>query len=259
MARPTRIRCTAMASVALLSLILCVSLLIAGARADMVQEDLSRGDDPVLPLLQRALRSRVSIHTNRRTGLTIPAYHCRLAKGGCDARLHEFAQYLKDSGERFELDPWLLAAMAIRESGLNPFVVGLVGERGILQLHPKNRHFKNLKFVRDGRYRARCQREIGACQREVVDNAAALLSRAIGKCGGNVEQALGMYNTGRCGGSQRYADQVYRVRRDLMRRAGLDEDGKDSNRALGNALVNATVTPKRSEAGRGGLPARAAE
>lgn len=196
--------------------------------------------DPV-PLLQQALRSRVTIHINRRTGFMVPAYHCRLAQGGCDARLQEFAQYLKEAGEHFELDPWLLAGMAVRESGMNPFAVGLVGERGILQLHPKNRHFKDVKFVNDGGYRARCQREVGACQREVVDRAAMLLARSLHKCGGDLTQALGMYNTGRCGGSQRYAQQVYRERRSLMRRVGLDLDSVPGI----PSQAQASLTPKR--------------
>src|SRR6185312_13748780 len=106
------------------------------------------------------------------------------------------AKYLTDAGEQYGLDSWLLAAMAFRESGLNPFAVGTRGEKGILQLHPKNRHAKNLRFMQDEAYRARCQHQAGACQREMVEQAAEMLASSINKCGGSVEQALGMYNTG---------------------------------------------------------------
>jgi hypothetical protein len=127
-----------------------------------------------------------------------------------------------ESGEQYGLDPWLLAAMAFRESGLNPFAVGTRGEKGILQLHPKNRRAKEVRFVQDESYRTRCQRQPGACQREVVERAAFILASSLGKCGGDLEQALGMYNTGRCGGSASYAKRVLKERARLMSLAGVD-------------------------------------
>lgn len=212
MACSTRIRLMICCSLALV--VLGVSAFTQHARAEL---------DPV-PLLQQALRFRVTIHVNPRTGFMLPAYHCRRAKGGCDARLLEFAHYLKDAGDRFELDPWLLAAMAFRESGLNPFAVGTVGERGILQLHPKNPTVKKIRFVRDEWYRTRCKNRIGACQKEVIEHAAHMLASSLRKCGGNMEDALGMYNTGRCGGSHRYAERVFVERGAMMRAVGLEEN-----------------------------------
>lgn len=194
--------------------------------------------DPVL--LQQALRFRVTIHVNPRTGFMLPAYHCRRATGGCDARLLEFARYLTEAGEHFELDPWLLAAMAFRESGLNPFAVGLVGERGILQLHPKNPRAKGVRFVRDSRYRDNCKRSVGACQREIVDRAALVLSNSLKKCGGDLEQALGMYNAGRCGGSRKYAERVLQERLRLLRTVGMESEPL---LVAGNARTHTSTVP----------------
>lgn len=188
----------------------CIST--AHVRADL---------DPV-PLLQQAMRSRLTIHVHPRTGRRLPTQHCRHAAEGCDARLAEFARYLNDAGEQYALDPWLLAAMAYRESGLNPFAVGMRGEKGILQLHPKNRRAQNVRFVQDEKYRARCQHEAGACQREVVERAALILASSLQKCSGDLEQALGMYNTGRCGGSRQYARRVLRERTRLLQLAGIE-------------------------------------
>jgi hypothetical protein len=172
--------------------------------------------------LQEALRSRLTVHVHQRTGERLATKHCRAAAEGCDTRLAEFAKYLSDAGEQFGLDSWLLAAMAFRESGLNPFAVGTHGEKGILQLHPKNRHAKDLPFVQDDAYRARCQHKAGACQREVVERGAEILASSLNKCGGNLEQALGMYNTGRCGGSASYARRALQERTRLMLLAGLE-------------------------------------
>lgn len=172
--------------------------------------------------LQEALRSRLTVHVNSRTGERTATKHCRHAAEGCDARLAEFSRYLRDSGEQYGLDPWLLAAMAFRESGLNPFAVGTRGEKGILQLHPKNRRAKSVRFVQDESYRVRCQQQAGACQREVVERAAFILASSLNKCGGDLQQALGMYNTGRCGGSLTYAKRVLQERARLMDLAGVD-------------------------------------
>ncbi|HKP64067.1 MAG TPA: transglycosylase SLT domain-containing protein [Polyangiales bacterium] len=130
----------------------------------------------------------------------------------------EFAHYLIDAGEKNGVDPWLLAAMAFRESGMNPFVVGAVGELGILQLHPKNKRVQNVRFVRDSSYRARCRNQPGACQREVVDRAAEILARSMEMCGGDLNSALGLYNSGKCGGNQKYADRIL-VERDRLKEA----------------------------------------
>jgi hypothetical protein len=168
----------------------------------------ARADVDAAPLLQQAIRFRVTVHTNRRTGRAIPVLHCRQAREGCDRRIFEFAHYLVDAGERNGIDPWLLAAMAFRESGMNPFAVGGVGELGILQLHPKNPSVRDVRFVRDRWYRQRCRKEAGACQREIVDRAAEILARSLALCGGDLDQALGAYNTGKCGGNKRYAKRI---------------------------------------------------
>jgi Transglycosylase SLT domain len=182
----------------------------------------ARADVDPVPLLQQALRTRVTIHHNRRSGFMVPAYHCKRASEGCDARMREFARYLSDAGNRYEIDPWLLAAMAFKESGLNPYAVGAVGELGILQLHPKNRRSKGVRFVHDAAYRQHCKREAGACQREVVERAAQLLAKSLEKCEGDMKQALGMYNSGHCNAKSPYIARVLGERAKLMRVVGMD-------------------------------------
>ena len=170
--------------------------------------------------------SRVAVSTNRRTGRTIPALHCRHAAEGCEQRLGSFARYLVSAGQKHNLDPWLMAAMAFKESGFNPFAMGAVGELGILQINPGRRDAKEVRFIRDSFYRERCRTEPGACQQEVVNHAARVLARSLALCKGNLKAALGAYNAGRCNGSKRYTERVMTELGELRRAAGLDPQPK---------------------------------
>jgi hypothetical protein len=173
-------------------------------------------------LLHGAMLSRIAVSTNRRTGRTIPALHCRHAVGGCEQRLGQFARYLVSAGQTHGLDPWLLAAMAFKESGFNPFAMGSVGELGILQINPGRRDARQVRFIRDQWYRNRCRKEPGACQQEIVNHAAQVLARSVELCKGDLEAALGAYNTGRCNGNKRYTQRVLTEIEELRRAAGLE-------------------------------------
>lgn len=166
------------------------------------------------------MRARIAVSYNQKSGKTIPAYHCRHAPGGCESRLSTFATYLVEAGSQYGVDPWLMAAMAFKESGFNPFALGSLGELGILQINPGRRDAQNVRFVRDEYYRRRCRKEPGACQREVIQHAAQLLGRAVEKCGRDMKEALGMYNTGRCGGNKTYAKGILDTRDELLKAAG---------------------------------------
>lgn len=165
--------------------------------------DLERGAR--VAALADVLDMRLAFRSTRHRERPVHVGHCRRAPKGCRARLEAFATYFVEAGDAHGVDPWLLAAAALRESGMNPFAVGRAGEVGILQMHPRNKHARRLRFVRDPKYRKRCEREVGACQRELVDEAAGVMSRSIEICG-DVETGLGMYNTGRC------TDAVWYVR-----------------------------------------------
>jgi hypothetical protein len=171
--------------------------------------------------LANAMRSRIAVAYDSKNGGTIPAAHCRHAPGGCDARISTFAQYLVEAGHKYAVDPWLLAAMAFKESGFNPFALGSIGERGILQINPGRKDAKQVRFIQDEFYRRRCTREPGACQREIVDHAASVLARSLERCGGDVGAALGAYNTGRCNGHLGYSKRILEAREELLQAAGL--------------------------------------
>jgi hypothetical protein len=163
-------------------------LIVCASVSSVRSQDAMRAATPnmsAVSLLQAAMRSRISMGHDR-GGNDVLAYHCRHASEGCDRRLAEFARYIVDAGQAYGIDPWLMAAMAFKESGLNPFAQGPVGELGILQIHPKRRDARQVRFIRDEWYRLRCHKEAGACQQEVVRHAAHVLARSIELCGGDV-------------------------------------------------------------------------
>lgn len=203
-------------------IVLVLAVATQGARSDDRHAQRNEVDlEATVQMLRVAMEARISLGFNYRSGLTVPAAHCRHAAGGCERRLSEFARYLVEAGHRHGVDPWLMAAMAYRESGYNPFAMGSLGELGILQIHPKGRRVENVRFMRDEWYRRRCRNEPGACQREIVDHAAQVLSRSLTMCGGNLNDALGAYNTGRCGGNDRYSKRIIKERGDLLQSVGL--------------------------------------
>jgi hypothetical protein len=158
-------------------------------------------------LLADALDRRLTYPYSLRVGRPRHVKHCRLGPSGCRARVEAFARLFVAAGKESGVSPWLLAAMAMKESGLNPFAEGSGGERGVLQLHPKRKDARHLEFVRSEKYRDRCRKKVGACQAEVVNLAAGILRRAIEACG-DTAGGLRMYNSGRCDGATSYDRRV---------------------------------------------------
>jgi membrane-bound lytic murein transglycosylase MltF len=145
--------------------------------------------------------------------------HCRSAREGCASRVATFARLIGDASRRHTIDPFLLAAVAVRESGMNPLAAGAAGERGIVQLHPRGPG-AGIRFVRSEGYRRHCERQPGVCQEEVLQAGAQLLSRSIDRCG-TVREALGAYNRGSCGETD-YSRRVMNERQRLLRLAKAD-------------------------------------
>lgn len=177
----------------------------------------ARADD-TLEAVTRALEARITVYRNPNGRITY-VRHCRSAREGCRRRVEQFAQWIVEAARAHDVDPWLLAAMAVRESGLNPFAVGRAGERGVVQIHPQGDHARGLGFVRSESYRRRCERQAGACQREILDAGARHLSAWLRRCG-TLEAGLGGYNRGVCGATG-YVVRVLRERDRLLRLAGL--------------------------------------
>lgn len=181
-----------------------------GAAADVPD----RTPDRTVLALARALEQRMTVW--RSDSRVIYVRHCRDAPGGCRERMGEFARMMGDAASESELDPFLLGAMAVRESGMNPLAAGPAGERGIVQLHPRGPAGR-VSFVRSEAHRARCARQPGVCQDEVLRAGARLLARSIQRCG-SVRAALGAYNSGTCGDTD-YTRRVMSERQRLLRLA----------------------------------------
>lgn len=166
--------------------------------------------------IARALEERLTVWV-RADGRRVYAKHCRSAPVDCRARIVALAEILEREARTHRLDPWLLAALAYKESGLDPSALGARGEAGIVQLHPRGAG-DGVRYVEDAGFRERCQERVDACQGPVVVRGAQVLSESIERCGG-VMPGLGRYATGRCTREVRYIERIIRER-DRLRSLG---------------------------------------
>lgn len=158
--------------------------------------------------LERALLAHVTL--DAASGRV--AGHCRSAPGGCAARIRRIAVAIAHESALAGVDPWLVAAQATIESGLNSDALGRAGELGLLQLHPRG---------------AAARRALAACAREtdrrrcgvhLVREGVRLLASAIARHG--LEGGLAAYNAGRADSERgrAYARRVLRRRDELRAR-----------------------------------------
>jgi hypothetical protein len=182
-----------------------------------VEYDSAVRDDPASFALARAIDARLTLRRNRE-GEPIYVQHCQLSEGGCRARVATLSRLIVEASNHAGIDPFLTAAIAMRESGFNPLAVSPVGARGVVQLNPRFRG-KTVPFVYNERYREECSRRPGACQREVLDAGLGLYKWAINRCGGDMQKGLAWYNSGHCDRQNGYAASVLRERRRLLRLA----------------------------------------
>lgn len=129
----------------------------------------------------------------------------------CEERIQSLVEIMIYEARVKGIDPWVAAAMTWKETRFNPFVISSKGARGVVQLHPRNSRFNHVRFIHGSdAYRNSCKRLLGFCQEEVISEGFAMLSDARTRCGGDIESALTMYNTGRCTHQVRYATEVIR-------------------------------------------------
>jgi soluble lytic murein transglycosylase-like protein len=111
---------------------------------------------------------------------------------------------IREAAAAWSVDPYLVAAIAVRESGLQGRARSQ-SCRGIMQLHERSRH--GIEAAR------RCRAEPERCTAIEIDVATEHLARSIAICGDEAS-ALGRYHRGRCGADD-YARSVLRLRDEL--------------------------------------------
>lgn len=160
--------------------------------------------------LRTALTLRLLLRVDA-GGQPVMVGHCRAARDGCQARIAQYVDWLCSAAEKHRVDVWTTAAMAVRESGLNPDSVGAAGEFGVMQLHPKSPWGRVAK--------ARC-RTADSCTEVVMDVATELVARYQRLCSTR-PKALGAYNSGACVDNA-YAQRVLKERDRLKQLAATE-------------------------------------
>ena len=140
-------------------------------------------------------------------GQTAPVAHIRRLG---PAYVAELAEHIEQAALVHGIEPELLAALLVEESGLNPAAVNAYsGSWGIAQLNPRG------KWSRVAR--RECARAPRLCRWHEVFMAAELLRLALDTCGDEL-LGVGHYRRGRCQAGKRDL-RVLRLR-DRMRSRG---------------------------------------
>ena len=153
-----------------------------------------------------ALLALLTVWTTQK-GDPIYVAHCRAQPRGCAAHLESTVGFAIAAADAWEIDPHLLIAVAFVESGLNPALLGKVGELGMWQLHPKGAGARARAYEGPGRPRTYAEAFM----------AAQELHRGLERCG-TLEGALAYFHTGhprraggRCLAGGAYASRVARI------------------------------------------------
>lgn len=147
------------------------------------------------------------------------ARSCTERPYGCEAHVEAIVELFFSQYQQRGIDPLILAAMAKHETNYNPFAVNeSTGAAGLIQLMPGSHFAEGISFIHNPRYRHACKQERSACQQEVLDASLTLLERSIRRCDNSLRHGLGMYGSGSCTGSRRFANYVISHARELRQR-----------------------------------------
>jgi len=166
-----------------------------------------------------AILEQLVISHNPETGETVYSKSCMDRIYGCEAHIESVVDMFFEQHYRRGIDPLVLAAIAKHETNFNPFAVNeRTRAAGLLQLMPGSRFAEGISFIHSAQVRARCANSYNACQEEVVDASVTLLERSIRRCDNSLREGLGMYGSGSCEGSRRFASYVIRLSNHLRQR-----------------------------------------
>ncbi len=153
---------------------------------------------------------KLEVWENEKSGKVVYAYKCRAAPKGCEKRIKALISYIYTSCKKHDLNPYLAAAVAWKESRFNPFALSQTNDVGTFQINRYSPWAKGVRFIKDRRFRRSCRNKVGACQQLLIDRAVKLLRDSIDHCNG-IRSGLGMYNTGKCNGNPAYTRRVLRT------------------------------------------------
>jgi len=124
----------------------------------------------------------------------------------CGSHAAVYAHYVVQFGERYEVDPRIVASMMLQESSCDPNATGALGELGLMQIKRGTRATAGYDHLSDEKLRE---------PRTNIMLGVRYLRRCLEKCAGSIAGALSLYKgIARKGGVCR--DSVYA--RDIMAR-----------------------------------------
>ena len=179
-----------------------------------------RNPEPSMEELQNsisnAVLTKLTIWRRPSDQTVVYAQHCRRLRHGCETQVRVFVNYIVEIALANNIDPWLFAGMAWHESRFNPGAESDRGAVGLFQLLRGGPAARGMSFVYRRWFRQECSRQVGVCQRAIVERAAEWFLASIEQCNGSIANGLRAYNSGVCDGPRRYYQSVFEARDELM-------------------------------------------
>jgi hypothetical protein len=156
-----------------------------------------------------ALLALLTVWTTR-DGEAVLIAHVRRAGG--EPYVVELAQTTLEVARAYDLDPYLLLALAHEESGLSRYAVQPETQAwGLYQLHPRSRWHR--------RARAACDASPSKCVRAQIEQGAVAFRYALDACQLSEIHGVFFHRSGRCAGA-RPRDVRVMALRDRLRSHG---------------------------------------
>ena len=143
----------------------------------------------------------------RQDGKGVLLKSCRASKGGCEKHVAMIVGHIVDVSTDLHLNPYVLTALALHYSNFDPYDKKTHGDFGIFELNSEEIKSK-IKFFTNKWHRLGCKKQIGNCQKEIVEAAGIRMYKFMRLCNENLNQAIYAFHRGTCS-SEDSSNSIY--------------------------------------------------
>lgn len=143
----------------------------------------------------------------------------------CKQRVNALVNAIFSSSQRHNINPWAMVALTYETTRFNPFHVDNSEFTGVIAIPLKADFRRQSQFFRNRQFRDNCQREVDACQVEIIDHAISRIAETMERRDESLARTLQRYSRENEPSERaRFSRHVRRRTRNLRAAATLIED-----------------------------------